>query len=354
MARTIQQIKQELEILEKTVAETATQLQTTYDDYLDILSGSAQKQLILASYQLCTKIYAESFLQLSFSQRQKIQEKLRALAKEIRPELKKKYQPKKLSQEQADLSVIAEMLKNLPLSKMGEQANGEEEQDEDKTDLSVIDKDLAELIAKNTDGIVLENGRAIVIDGNQVISIERQNTENEENHTSPSDNEEDIKSKEEEENNLNDPKELIVWQQNIEKQIKRNLDNISKKANIIFQERDIVPQRLPTKIMEVALQNADNVSRINKVKNIPNIMSLVIEVDKGKKSKNSTNFGNISLLRLKLVEIEFADPNLSNKRNEIRSLLKKISRIQSSYQEKKHEYAMAEADAAWRSSWYEE
>jgi len=354
MARTIQQVKQELEALEATVAETATQLQTTYDNYLDILSESAQKQLILASYQLCTKIYAESFLQLSFSQRQKLQEKLRALAKEIQPELKKKYQPEKLSQEQADLSAIAEMLKNLPLSKVEEQSNGEESQDEEKTDISEIDKDLAELIAKNADGIVLESGRAIVIDGSQLISIEKQSTENEENNNSPSDNDQDLELQEEEELNLKNPKDLIIWQKNIEKQIKINLNNISKKANIIFQEKDLVPKKLPTKVMEIALKNADNVSRINKVKNIPNIMSLVIEVDKGKKSKHSTNFGNISLLRLKLVEIEFADPNLSNKRNEIRSLLKKISRIQNSYQEKKHEYAIAEADAAWRSSWYED
>ncbi len=83
MARTIQQVKQELEALEQTVAETATQLRKTYDDYLDILSESAKKQLILAGYQLCTKIYAESFLELSFNQRQKLQTQLRELGKEI-------------------------------------------------------------------------------------------------------------------------------------------------------------------------------------------------------------------------------------------------------------------------------
>ncbi|MEM9273479.1 MAG: hypothetical protein AAGA80_11025 [Cyanobacteria bacterium P01_F01_bin.143] len=352
MARTIQQVKQELEVLEQTVAETATQLQTTYDDYLDILSESAQKQLILASYQICTKIYAESFLKLSFSQRQKLQEKLRALGKEIKPELKKKYRPKKSTQE-ADLSLIAEMLKNLPLHKMGVQENSEGQSDDSATDLSEIDKDLAEIIAKNTEGIVLENGRAIVIDGNQVISIERKNAE-EENSNLEKDNSEDKDEPEEEKIDLKDPKELMAWQKNIEKQIKKNLDNISKKANIIFQERDIVPQRLPTRIMEVALQNADGVSRINKVKSIPNILSLVIEVDKGKKSKTNTNFGNISLLRLKLVELEFGDPVLSSKRSEIRNLLKKISRIQNIYQDKKKEYAIAEADAAWRSSWYED
>ena len=60
------------------------------------------------------------------------------------------------------------------------------------------------------------------------------------------------------------------------------------------------------------------------------------------------------MLRLKLTEIEFADPILSGKRNEIHNLLKKISRMHKTYQEKKHEHAVAEADAAWRSSWYED
>ena len=356
MARTIQQVKQELEALEQTVAETATQLQTTYDDYLDLLGESAEKQLILASYQLCTKIYAESFIELSFSQRQKLQAKLRELGKEIKPELKKKYQPPKLNKEQADLSLIAEMLKNLPLHKMGKQANSNEKQDEEQTDSPEIDDDLAELIAKSSEGIVLENGRAIVIDGNQVISIEKQNIEdNDENNSDREiDNSEDIEDKEAEEINFDNPQNLLIWQKNIEKQIKKTLDTISKKANKTLQEQDLIPKQLPSKIMEIALQNADTGSRINKVKSIPNILSLVVEVEKGKKNKTNINFSDISLLRLKLVEIEFADSNLSNKRNEIRNLLKKISRLHKLYQEKKHEQAIVEADAAWRSSWYED
>ncbi len=353
MARTIQQVQQELEVLEKTVAETATQLQTTYEDYLDLLSGSLEKQLMLAGYQLCTQIYAESFLQLSFSQRQKLQQQLRKLGKEIKPELKKKYEPPEPTQEQADLSLIAEMLKNLPLHKMSQQANSEESQDGNQTNSSDTNNELADIIANNTEGMVLENSRAIVIDGNQIISIERQNIEDNQSEL-VSDNPKNTASKEHEEINLINPKNLIIWQKNLEKQIKKTLDNLSKQANKILQERGIIPKQLPTKIMEVALQNADGGPRLNQVKNLPNILNFVVEIDKGKKSKTNTNFGNISLLRLKLAEIEFADPNLSSKRNEIRNLLKKISRIHKTYQEKKHEYAMAEADAAWRSSWYED
>ena len=357
MVSKIQQVRQELEALEQTVAETADQLQTTYDDYLDLLGNSAEKHLILAFYQLCTQIYAESFLKLSFSQRQKLQEKLRKVGKQIKPELKKKYQPSKSTQNQADLSLIAEMLKNLPLNKIGQPSDTKQKQDENQTHSAQSNSELAELIAK--DGLVLENGRAIVIDGNQVISIEKQSLEDDgniEDYNSESENDssEDIDSELPEEMNLNDPQNLIAWQKNIEKQIAKTLDNTSKKANKILQEVDLVSKQIPTKIMDIALQNADSASRINKVKNIPNIFNLVIEIDKGSKSKTNHNFGDISLLRLNLLEIEFVDSILSSKRNEIRNLMKKISQIYKIYQERKHEYAVAEADAAWRSTWYEE
>ena len=353
MAKTIQQVKQELEELEKTVAETAAKLQTTYEDYLDLLSESVQKQLILAGYQLCTKIYAESFLQLSFGQRQKLQQELRELGKEIKPELKKKYQPSQSKQEQADLSLIAEMLKNLPLQKMEQQASSQEQKDKSQANSSESKDELSDIISENLESIVLENSSAIVINGDQVISIERQNIEDDDGEL-VSDSSEHTESKESEEIDLSNPQHLIVWQKGIEKQIRKTIDNLSKKANKILQEMGIISQQLPTKVIEIALQNADGNSRGNKVKSIPNILNLVVEIEKGKKNQSNANLGNISLLRLKLTEIEFADPILSGKRNEIHNLLKKISRMHKTYQEKKHEHAVAEADAAWRSSWYED
>ena len=357
MVSKIQQVRQELEALERTVAETADQLQTTYNDYLDLLGDSAEKQLILAVYQLCTQVYAESFLKLSFSQRQKLQEKLRQIGKKIKPELKKKYQPSKSNQDKADLSLIAEMLKNLPLNKMGQPSNMKEKQDENKTHSSDSNSELAELIAK--EGLDLENGRAIVIDGNQIISIEKQSLEDDisiedNNSESDSDSSEDTDSELSEEVNWKNPQSLIAWQKNTEKQIARTLENISKKTNKILQEADLISEQIPTKIIDIALKNADTSSRINKVKNIPNILNLVIEIDKRSTSKTNHNFGDISLLRLSLLEIEFVDSILSSKRNEIRNLMKKISQIYKIYQERKKEYAIAEADAAWRSSWYED
>ena len=115
MARSIGQIQQELDRIKEMVEESAREIQTLYDNYIAILSESAQKQLILAAYQLCTQICPEAFVAISFSQRQKLQQSLRQLGKEMQPMLAQKPTAEELSQEQADLSLIAEMLKNLPL-----------------------------------------------------------------------------------------------------------------------------------------------------------------------------------------------------------------------------------------------
>ena len=90
-----------------------------------------------------------------------------------------------------------------------------------------------------------------------------------------------------------------------------------------------------------------------KLQNVSNILHLALETEHDKQSSSSSSFAQISLLRLRLAEIEFSDPMLNAKRGQIRNLIGKISKLKSKYQTSKREYAIAEAQAAWRSSWYE-
>ena len=111
--------------------------------------------------------------------------------------------------------------------------------------------------------------------------------------------------------------------------IKKALDHASKDVNKLLQESGIIPNRLPTKIMEIAIKAEESSSsRANnrKVKNIPNILNIVIETEKDKKS-SSASIAQINLLRLRLLEIEFADPLLSAKRNQIRVMVNKIKEL---------------------------
>ena len=70
MVKPLKQIEQEIEKLEKEIANLAEELQKVYGRYIALLGESLQRQLVLASYQVCTQAYPEAFLSLSVEQRQ--------------------------------------------------------------------------------------------------------------------------------------------------------------------------------------------------------------------------------------------------------------------------------------------
>ena len=325
MAKSIQQIKQDLEIIEAKTLKAGGELEDLYKSYLDSLSASARQQLILASYQICTQFYPESFLDLTLSQKQNLQQKLREYGQELQPQLLSSYEQTELIAERNDLSFVAEMIKNLPLAQNNKGEGEEKEVDESELDLEIIKTELAELEISQLKAAI-DNDSTVNPGNSETKEIDFKN-----------------------------PEHLVSWHRQVEKAIKKVLDNTSKEVNKLLQESGIIPNRLPAKIMEVAMRAEETSSRINnrKVKNIPNILNIVIETDKDKKSPSSS-IAQINLLRLRLLEIEFADPLLSAKRNQIRIMVNKIKELKYQYRAKKQEYTVAEAEAAWRSSWYED
>lgn len=87
MAKSLQQIRQDLTVFEEKTRELTLELNHLYSNYLESLSQSVQQQLILAGYQICTQIYPEQFLKLSFSQREDLQSDLRQLGQGIQEQL---------------------------------------------------------------------------------------------------------------------------------------------------------------------------------------------------------------------------------------------------------------------------
>ena len=334
MARSIKQIQQELDNIRETVTELAEELETLYDTYLSCLSESASKQLILAGYQLCTQIYPEAFIAMPLTQRQKLQQAFRKLGQEMEPMLTKKPQAVDLNQEQADLNLIAEMLKKLPLERSNEAKKTTEELSE------AIDKPVASDNREETDSVIAEEETSQEIE--ELVLDKIENLANQEVNNSPT-----------EEIDLSNPHHLMMWHKKIESNIRQTLDNTSRQANKNLQEFDIISKRLPSKVIDIALQAKEGNSGGSKTRKIPNIINLVIETEKKSKTQPSIAT-HVSLLNLRLPEIEFADAQLSSKRNQIRAVVKKIRHWEGLYQNREQEYTVAEADAAWRSSWYED
>jgi hypothetical protein len=361
MARSIQQIKQDIVALEGIVTEVAEEFQGLYGKYIDLLLQSVQKQLILAIYQICTQIYPDSFLRLSLNQKQNLQQSIRKISQEFVVNMRQNLENTE-EEEQDNGKILEQMLKNLPfLQPTAKEVQEEQENfNELKEQVTEHPQNQSELVNEelpkpqfaDISAIIepLEESNELSFEKSEVAStssnIDIENSESEKNHL------EENKSKEPEKINLPNPEYLIIWQRRVEKIIKKNLDDTSKKANKYLQEVNIIPSRLPTKIIDVALQAEEVSGGGNKFYHLANILNLMIETEKEQKGKQSGI--QISLLRLRLSEIEFADPILSSQRNQIREFVVKIDKLRQQYQAKQKEYAIAEAEAAWRSSWYED
>jgi hypothetical protein len=327
MTKSIQQIKQNLTNLELTVAETAVELEKSYHSYLNLLSQSVKQQLILASYQICTQFYPQEFLDLSLNNKQNLQQILRRIGIEVKPALYKILELNELDPEPHELNLMAELIKNLPKPKR-------KKDKQEEASLTEIDLETVEAELGNIELIAIEAA------SEDELELEDSNSE------APA------KEKIDDQN----PEHLILWHKQIERTIKKTLDSTSKKINKCLQESGIIPDRIPSKIIDVAIQTDAGKGGKNsrKFANAPNILHLTLKTDQDKKSSSSDDIAQISLLRLRLAEIEFTDPMLNAQRGQIQNLMNQISKLNSQYKIIKHEITVAEAQAAWRSSWYED
>ena len=338
MTKSIQQVKQELKNLESIVANTAIELEDLHRDYLNLLSQSLKQQLILACYQICTQLYPQSFIDLSLNDKQNLQQNLRQIAIELEPDLIKIVEQKELESEPLDFNLMAELIKNLPKPQSSEQTNN----NAPEINLELVKAELEniEFIEIDAD---LEEGEELETDGEE--SLREVDFEN--------------------------PEHLILWHRQIERNIKKILDFSSRRVNKHLQESRILPERIPNKVIEIAMQadSAKGISSHAQQPKIPHVLHLAIESDGSKKSeksrlektglpltssKSSKDLIQISLLRLRLAELEFHNPLLNAKRGQIRSLMAKIKKLNNRYRSLKQETAVLEAQAAWRSSWYED
>jgi hypothetical protein len=309
MARAIERIEQDIAALEEAVRTIAQQLLGAYESYLTTLGQAARQQLILASYHLCTQGYPENFLSLSLNQRQKLQQGIR-----------------KLGQKAADV------LPTLTTSAEQQEENKGEQPEEHNVDNNVED-------ISNIDNI---------------DNIDEEDTEKRGHFPSlppgltPSFL---ITRMTPASCNTSNPVELAQWQQNIEKATQDTLKSVSREANLLLQKAGILPKSLPEQILEAAAAASEASAEV--MPGPPNLLNLVIEIDSGQESEGS-GLTQIMAFNLRLGEIEFADTALSSERKQIRHLLVQLNKLGQEYQKKQRERSIAEAEAAWRASWFED
>ena len=281
MARAIEQIDRDLVVLGEAIKAIATELKNAYTIYLNLLGEAVRKQLILASYHLCTQGYPENFLTLSLNQRQKLQQAIRKLGQQLSEKL---------------LTYIN-----------GEEFTEDEELEEDDQD------DQDEELEENNQELVVQHSR-----------LETPDSSN--------------------------PEQLARWQNSLEELTQRALKKVSYDANMLLQQAGILSKKVPEIILEAAIATSE---AAEVMPSPPNLLNLVIEIDDDEDEEESS-LTQIMAINLRLGEIEFADGGVASSRKQIRNILVKFQKLGREYQKKQRERSVAEAEAAWRSSWYED
>lgn len=287
MARAIERIERDIAGLKEAIRAIAVELQTAYASYLNTLGLAVRKQLILASYHLCTQGYPESFLHLSLNQRQQLQQAIRKLGQLASEELLTCIKSEEIGGDGRDEGDVA-----LVSRRVGDEGDGE-------VTPMIMDTSTPEPPSLDT----------------------------------------------------SNPIELAKWQQNLEEVTQEILKKLSHDANLLLQKSGILPKKLPEPILAAAAAAASEASA-EVMPGPPNLLNLVIEIENEQQSEDS-GLTQIMAINLRLGEIEFADVTLSSERRQIRSILVQLNKLGREYQKTHREKAIAEAEAAWRASWFE-
>jgi hypothetical protein len=292
MAKPIEQVEQDLKQLSVNSTELGRELMAAYRSYFTSLASTLQQQSIQGCYSLCTNFYPEAFLKLNYDRRTQL---LKTLQRVIG-------------------NAITNLLVHIEPNRSP--SSNEEDDDEPTGDLTAI----------------------------PVMPIDWFAT----------------------------PSSLATWQQNLEGELNHSLKEISYKLNMILQQAQILPPNIPKPILE-AHPEADRQGGNNT--SIPNLLSVLIghnsdrsededaeemdtedQLDAALESliqrNSNTEIIQINSLYLRLTEIEFSNVTLLSLRKNINQLTNQVKALRRDYLQKQQELKIAEAESAWKNSWF--
>jgi hypothetical protein len=290
MARPIEQVEQDLTQLRKASSQLGQELTAAYQSYFTSLASTLKKQSIQGCYYLCTTCYPEAFLKLNYDRRSQL---LTTLKRVIR-------------------NVISDLVVHIEPNRRRSQ-NDEDEPTGELTSMPIMPMDW-----------------------------------------------------------FATPTSLSTWQQNIEAEIGHSLKEVSYKVNLLLQQAQIMPPTIPKQILEASAE-ADRQG--GSTANVPNILSILIEQEStgGQTQEDDTDersmlpmaiefdradelsqIVQIHSLYLRLTEIEFSDVTVLSLRKNISQLGNKVNTLRREYLHKQQELKIAEAESAWRNSWFED
>jgi hypothetical protein len=339
MARTVQSIEQDIQLLDQTVETIAQDMHDAYKDYINVLGDALRKQLVIACYHLCTQGYPEKFLERSLSERQSLQQNLRELGQRSQEQLLELvHPPRPVSKRRTEQPSLLEALMSVAARQQLERMTEGTDPDVDESSETVLGEDI----------ILPSDGANDTHDSTEVLLPQSAPSINELTEAIAAAQESDDEDEDEAEDRPINPYDLVHWRDDLEDEIAELLQSVSHDTNKLLQEAGILPRALPEPVLEVASKADMMAESVGP----PNLLKLRIEAETDDQEELET--AHLVVVHLRLSEIEFSNPDFSSKRATIRELSAKLSQLGRSYRRVHREKAVAEAESAWRSSWFED
>ncbi|GAB4461359.1 MAG: hypothetical protein OHK0037_10250 [Elainellaceae cyanobacterium] len=370
MAKTVEQIEQDLAALEAAIATLQQEFEQVYRSYLAELGGTTRQQLIMASYHLCTQGYPDAFLGLSVGQREALQRSLRQVAhtaqerlllaleddagwgaeSEPSPDGLGEARGLILSQDEAE-ELKAALNKKFGLTEVDFDNDSlfDELDEEDDEDLEADPEDerggdrpdedptaaaqafaMTDALNESPEALLEAAAASLSQAASQAAAKARAAGASQlDRPPSPLD-------------------DLMRWQARVERRIAAVLRDQSQAANRLLHQTNILPNQIPEPIIEVAAKAGASDSTLGP----PNLLNLMIEAQGD--DPNQVSITRIVAIRLRLSELEFGSPLLANWRSKVRGLNARLKQLGKDYEKKTRERAIAQAEQAWRSTWHED
>jgi hypothetical protein len=292
MVGSVEQIEYDIAALEKAVGKLAGELHQAYATYLNNLGKAIRQQLIMATYQICTQGHPEEFLELSTSDRQRLQQLIRQLAQQVQEELRNHLEMPILGKNLAEriglaVSPRATNEPRLEAAQPGESGG--------KPAPSLPPDDLLYWQENLEDAIYQE----LQVTSHAVNRLLQQF---------------DILPKQL-------PEEILQAEQRSEAMLSSSVPNL---MNLLVEVRDERANLEAELEQEAELEDSSEVPVIH-----------------------------IVAIHLRLAEIEFTDATVNTDRTRIRTLVARLKALNQEHQRKQRDWAIARAQAAWRATWTE-
>jgi hypothetical protein len=150
----------------------------------------------------------------------------------------------------------------------------------------------------------------------------------------------------------------------LERQIRAILHALSSMTNHTLQQAKILPD-LP----EAVLTAASEASSDEPSPKVPNLLNIIIEIGQDEDAETEAEISDQDIedletsertmthlvaVNLRLADIEFTDTRTALWRSKIQEVLGQLKKLSRHYQKLQQERAQAEAEAAWRATWFED